>query len=190
MDGLGLEAFADQMLLLPGIGRVHVAGEQEIEPVAMAAPVADRVRPPLVDQRQVGLHAGLAHPRRRDIARRRSPFRSARNVDEVHQQRAHVPGIDMRGGLGEIGMCHRGAYPILTPGQARAEGLCAPTSGDQVGGFLREHDHRGVDVTRRSDRASREASTTRRFSAPSTLRSLSRTARSSPATPILQVPSG
>ena len=63
IDRLWLEALAGEMLLVARIGRVHVAGEQEIEPIATAVPVADRVRPARLDQRQVGVHAGALHAR-------------------------------------------------------------------------------------------------------------------------------
>ena len=44
-DRLRLESLAYEMLLLSGIRGVHVAGEQEIKPVAAPAPVPDCVRP-------------------------------------------------------------------------------------------------------------------------------------------------
>src|SRR5262249_44778534 len=45
IDRLGLKALAGEMLLLPGVRRVHVSGEQEIEPMPATAPMPDRVGP-------------------------------------------------------------------------------------------------------------------------------------------------
>ena len=108
IHGLGLKTRARiaQVLLPPGIRRIHVAGEQEVEPVAAPAPEACRVGTIGVDQRQVGIHAGPAHPL--DEILRDADLLAGRacNIDEVHQQSADVFGADMDGRPGEVGMSH------------------------------------------------------------------------------------
>src|SRR5450759_125714 len=54
-DPPGLEPVAGEMFLLAGIGRVHVAGEQEIQSVAAPAQMPDRVGAAGIDQRKVGV---------------------------------------------------------------------------------------------------------------------------------------
>ena len=75
-DRLRLEAVAGEMLLVAGIGRVHVAGEQEIEPVATPAPVSNRVRAALRRPAAGRCPCPTCACGRRDNARRRSPCRS------------------------------------------------------------------------------------------------------------------
>ena len=94
------------MLLGAGIGRVHVAGEQEVEPIAASAPVPDRVRPPGVDERQIGVHADAAHARG-EILRDADlvPGRTA-DVHEVRQQRANIVAGEVGEGLLKTRMEH------------------------------------------------------------------------------------
>ena len=107
---LGPESVAREMLLGAGIGRVHVTGEQQIEAVAAPAQMTDRIRSPLIDQRQVGLQAEPVHAVR-EIARDLDLVAGrAWNVHEVDQEVADGIGRDVSGSTGEIGMGHSGHF--------------------------------------------------------------------------------
>ena len=106
-DRLGPESVAGEMLLVAGIGRVHMAGEQQIEPVAAAAQMADGVRPAFVDQRQIGRPFRTCACARPDNARRRSPCRSGSRCSRGRSRQSRtVVGCDVSGGSGEVGMRH------------------------------------------------------------------------------------
>ena len=94
------------MLLVAGIRGVHVAGEQEIAPVAAAAQMSNRIRPARLDQRQVGRQARPAHALDEIMRDAGLVAGCARDVDEIDQQVAHAVGSDVRGGLGKVGMGH------------------------------------------------------------------------------------
>src|SRR4029077_15506125 len=121
-DRLGLEPVARQVLLVARIRCVHVAGEEEIESIAASAPMSDRIRPVLVDQRQVGLHAGFAHAL--DEILRDTDFLAgrARNIDQIDQQVAHTLGRDVRGDVAKVGIGHERS------GQGPSRNGCAPAS--------------------------------------------------------------
>src|SRR5262249_22927484 len=98
------------MLLLPGIGCVHVSGEQEVEPMSATAPMPDCVGAAGIDQRQIGFHAGAAHARDEilryaDLAPRRTA-----DVHQVHEQRAQVLAADVADGFVKTGMEHTHSY--------------------------------------------------------------------------------
>src|SRR5712691_3450113 len=138
-DGLNLlftghmdTSYSREMLLLAGIRRIHVAGEQEIEPVAPPAPVSDRVRPACLDQRQVGVEACPAHALGEITGDADLIAGRARDVDERHQQVADIVGGDVRGGLGEIGMSHGGSGRIVNGAEPTSQALRnCPASRDE-----------------------------------------------------------
>ena len=140
---LGPEPVAREMFLVAGIGGVHVAGEQEVEAVAASAQMADRVRPALIDQRQVGLQAGPCASARRDSARRRSRCRSGSRCSRGRSgNRGHL-GRDVRGGLREVGMrhvrnpCGAGDRSFILPAPPRSgrSGRCRSRSGSTTAAY-------------------------------------------------------
>src|SRR2546430_416461 len=83
-----------QMQPIARMGGVHVAGDQEIEPLAGPAPMPHGIRPVRLDQREVGVHAGFAHAR--DEIMRDVDLAAGRagDVHESHQEVADLVGGD------------------------------------------------------------------------------------------------
>ena len=101
-----------------------MTGEQQIEPVAAAAPVSHCVRTTRLDEREVNLHSARAHARD-EIACNLALFAGrAADIHEVRQQRDDVFAGNAGSRLLEIGMGMR----IFTPAFGwRLRGLSATT---------------------------------------------------------------
>src|SRR6185437_14122298 len=101
---LWLEARPAQMRLLPAVGCVHVAGEEEVQSCPAAAEMANRIRPVLIDKLQFGLNADAAHSLAEELRHAQFAAGRARNIHHLCERVANPVRIDELGGLGELGM--------------------------------------------------------------------------------------